>query len=1186
MRLTRIEMFGFKSFPKRTVFEFPEGITAIVGPNGCGKSNVVDAVRWALGEQSTKSLRGRTTGDMIFTGAADMPPMSMAEVSLHFDNVRDVLPVDDAELLVTRRAFRSGENQYLINGRPVRLKDLMDLFSDTGLGKASYTLVEQGLIDRLVNAKPEERRAVFEEAAGVRRYRTKREEAMRKLDDVRLNLERLEDLLDEYRRQARSLKRQANAARRYAGYRDRVKKLDVGLAKLRWDELDRERKSVLSTLEETKAAVKEADLRYKEAAAALSSVRAELETAEMSRQEIDESKLEAFKELSEAENELGLLREKTRTASEEVARLEKAMEETGRRVELNGVELTVARRRSETAEEEYGKVESEIENANERVNVCVEELAAADADLTAAKEKATDRLESLTALKNRLAVAEGRRDSLERELKRLEQERGKTDELFNEIEKGRDALAEETERLKHRRTEVSAELESIDETITGLIDDVEKAEMERCEKQKELESARSRLASLEELIRSFESYDAGAAALMKGDKPASVSGVLADIIEVEPGYEKAIESALGAAAGALLADGFAGAEECARRLADGDLGRAAFLVPGVKDGRRRELPDDDILIGRVGDFAKASGSHGSAVKSLLDDAGIVKDLGSLVAVAEKYPGLSVVTLSGDYWDGRALLTAGSTKEVASSILGRKAECSRLAAVKSKAESELKGFEERITGLRKELDEARTRRTRLERTGGEIDASLVGAAENAAKDAERAERVRTETELANSEYKRTSAEVEAEKATVAELGEQAAVALVELNEARETLASAETGAEEVRVAVDESKERAAVVRERNAELSAELRAAREEEKRLAGQIARDADEFKKLTNELEVKRQSRVDIETRVEDIAGKVQARREQHEGIEGKARDRRLIVDEAKAKVREVEVAEREATSASAAVRERASELELELTKLAGEMSAVNQSVSAQYELSLENIAPDEYGLDVDLETASVERDELERKLARMGEVNFRAAKEYEKTTARVQLLEEQMEDLEKAEKNLLESIDEIDAKSRKRFVEVFERVRGSFREIFAGVFEGGQADLRLEGDKDPLEAGVLIYAEPPGKRMRLLSLLSGGEKAMTGIALLFALLEARPAPFVILDEADAPLDDANVERYLKLIERNLERCQFVLMTHVKRTMTAADTIYGVTMERKGVSKIVSLKLDEVTEEYVGEPV
>jgi chromosome segregation protein len=429
VRLTRVEMFGFKSFPKRTVFEFPEGITAIVGPNGCGKSNVVDAVRWALGEQSTKSLRGRTTGDMIFTGASDIPPMSMAEVSLHFEKVRDVLPIDDAELLVTRRAYRSGENQYLINGRPVRLKDLLDLFSDTGLGKASYTLVEQGLVDRLVNAKPEERRAVFEEAAGVRRYRTKREEAMRKLDDVRLNMERLDDLMDEYRRQARSLKRQANAARRYAGYRDRVKKLDVGLAKLRWDELDRERKGVLSTLEETKAAAAEADIRCKEAAAALSSVRAELETAEISRQEIDELKLAAFKELSEAENELGLLREKARTASEEVARLENAMEEKGRRVELNGVELTVARRRAETGEEEWGKVRSEIEDANARVNVLTEELAAADAGLTAAKEKATGKLESLTTLRNRLAVAEGRRDSLERELKRLEQERGKTAEL-------------------------------------------------------------------------------------------------------------------------------------------------------------------------------------------------------------------------------------------------------------------------------------------------------------------------------------------------------------------------------------------------------------------------------------------------------------------------------------------------------------------------------------------------------------------------------------------------------------------------------------------------------------------------------------------------------------------------------------------------------------------------------------
>jgi chromosome segregation protein len=1184
LRLARIEIFGFKSFSRRTVFEFPEGITAIVGPNGCGKSNVMDAVRWALGEQSSKSLRGRTTGDMIFSGAADIPPMSMAEVSLHFENIRDVLPVDDAELLVTRRAYRSGENQYLINGRPVRLKDLVDLFSDTGLGKASYTLVEQGLVDRLVNAKPEERRAVFEEAAGVRRYRTKREEATRKLEAVQSNMERLADLLDELRRQARSLKRQANAARRYTGYRDRMKKLDVGLAKLRWDELDRERTAELKTLEETKTAAKEAELRYEGVLATLNSTRAELETAEISQQEIYESKLTSFKELSNVESELGLLREKAKTASEDVNRLTKALEETGRRVELNGVELTVARQRTETAEGEYTKTESEIKGLNEQVKTLTGELATAEVDLAEAKERATGRLEDLTAVKNRLTVSEGKRDSLERELERLEQERNKTAGIFDEIEKTRGVLADETERLKRRRAEVNAELKSIDETVNELTEDIEKIEKRRREVQKSLESARSRLASFEELIKSFESYDAGAVALMKGDTPARISGVLADVLKIEPGYEKAIESALGATASALLADGFPVAEECALKLTENNMGRASFLIPTQGNIPSRELPTDDILIGRASDFVKASGTHGSTVKNILDNVGVVKDVRSLFYAAEKYPRLPLTALTGDYWDGNALLTAGSA-EVASSILGRKAECLKLAAFISETESEIDVLDTNAAELREKLDNLRGRRLLLERTGGEINASLVAATENAVKDAERAERVKSETELTESEHKSVTEGIEEEKTAIAELEKQIKTAKKRFDQAREMLASAENRTESTRTELYKVKEKASVTRERSAELSTILKVSRDEEKRLSGQIGKDAEDFKKLTIELESKRKNHTDIKTQIEEIRIKEYAYREKHDQIEEKVRDWRLIVDEVKAKVRETEEAEKEKASEVVAIRERTTELELELTRLTGEMSAVNQSITDRYEINLDNIPSEEYELGVEPNKAAADRDELERKLARMGEVNFRAAKEYEKTTTRVQLIEEQTEDLKEAEKNLLESISEIDTKSRERFVEVFECVRVSFQKIFADVFDGGRADLRLEGDKDPLEAGGLIYAEPPGKRMRLLSLLSGGEKAMTGIALLFALLEARPAPFVILDEADAPLDDANIERYLKLINRNLEHCQFVLMTHVKRTMTAADTIYGVTMERKGVSKVVSLKLDEVTEEYVGEP-
>lgn len=1182
MRLRTLDIFGFKSFPHRTRVEFGAGVSAVVGPNGCGKSNVADAFRWALGEQSAKALRGDVMEDLVFNGTADTPALSMAEVSITFADVSGYVPTDGDELVVTRRMYRSGESHYFINRRPVRLKDVRDLFADTGLGKASYAVVEQGMVEAIVKAKADERRAFFEEAAGIRGYRAKRAEAMRKLEDVEANMERVDDLYAEYKRRARALKRQAGAARRYQGLVDRLRELDVAFAKRGYVAKAEERRTALAGRDECAAANREAKGRAAAAAAEVSRLDAEVAAGELELERKEKDLLERQRGMNEAEAAKQLAEERRRAVDQDVARLGEERDQlvaklrgAGEEGERLAAELERARRQIADGEERKARAAAELAAARSREA----ELSNA-VEATRAEQLA--RLHDRAQLANLHATAAATRKSLAQELRRLRDEAGRQASLFDENYSSLNRISAELESLGREWAECRDGAEELAASEERLAREYAAAEAAAAELGSEREKAQSRLQSLEELARGFESFGAGAAALLEQGAPSGVAGVLADAVAVREGYEAAVERALGCAAAALLAEDLATAAAYGRRLKDSGAGRAAFVVPGEGRAAAADLPVVEGVKGWASDFVAAQGPHADAVKGLLAGVVVVGDLAALEAVSEVSPGTPAVTVDGDWWDGRATLLAGAVEEVGATILGRRAEIEKLGAAAADLDSRLEAARREVARLRAAREELVRRKqenaarlARLEAARGSAEGGLA--------------RARDEGRVLEKNRGVLAAEIGQVEARLAEafgdeerLGGQLDATSRACEETGDAVAGIEEQLRAVRGGVVENEKVAASAREEVAALREKSRGLAGERERLEQLKEEGGARLEALAAASARKAAEAAELAGEVEECGAEIAERAAAFHNAERGVEEARLIRAELIGRRREAEEARAAGEGAAAEVADALKEREVEVASLVGELSALEEAAAAKHDVRLSALAADEYELEGDVSAAEAEREELAKRLGKMGEINFLAAREYDELAATLTELEEQRADLARARADLDESIARIDAHSREKFAATFEVVREEFQRIFREAFEGGQADLKLQPGVDPLDGGIYVYAQPPGKKMEHLSLLSGGEKALAAIALIFALFNARPAPFAILDEVDAPLDENNINRFLKILGQYRDSVQFMVVTHARRTMEASDAIYGVTMERRGISKILSLKLHEVPEEFM----
>lgn len=1184
MRLKALEISGFKSFSEKTVLNFTSDITAIVGPNGCGKSNVVDALRWAMGEQSARYLRGQTMEDVIFNGSERLAAIGMAEVTALLDNSDHSAPADYGafgEIAVTRRLFRSGESEYSINRVPCRLRDIVELFLGTGVGNKSYSIIGQGRVEELVNSKPEDRRRIIEEAAGTSRFKSRRQAAERKMDRTRQNLLRVNDIVREVERQLHKIELQAKKAERYRNLQERLKDQELRWAAVRKQGLDREiaaRGADLDAVEDRITSLT-ATVRAREAESErtrtaqlelgdgiaslqerLYQLRVEVKGEEqrigfLEREEIglrgSVGKLEA--EALDTDARLG-------TVSAEIAELERAGEEFARVSVLEAervgrADLDVAGLRTRIK-----ALQAEVERERERL---VDRLGA-HSQLTNARQAHGERLERLKA---ESARRQGERKTVEEELESLGAQRSGRALEFDQCEARASEMTESLCRAEADLEDARSSLAEHEESLTRF--------------KEELQEARSVLGSLETLQRNFEGYQEGVRAVMlkhqSNGAADGVCGVVADFIEAPEEVEKALTAVLGERLQYVIVQGHEEGVEAIEYLKRESAGRGGF-IPRRFERRNGAVPatvsGPDVIAPLLG-LVEVKDGYREVADYLLGDVAVVRDLESGLGLwrANGFSH-SLVTLDGEVIDPMGVVTGGSAESLEGNPISRRRKVKELQQQVAAGDEQVRRQEERVAETR---SESQRMASECERLTEEVRALAV-AKLHLEHELQRADEVmaRSQQDLAtiDQELRNLSSEVRglnealaASDAAIAESARERDALDARLQELQESGRQSEQSLQTADARLTESRVRAAEAKEKAENFRSNLENRVSLRDYLTAQLgerkARMAEMTQKALGMKTSREQSESRAETlgvRVSELDGELTARQQEYQGLSTRV----LEVEEAIHLIRpDIDAGQQDKAR-----------LQLSQSEKSMELRHLSDDVRDKYDVELVEVPPA-----TDEESSSA--DDLEEEVAelrarqqRMGEVNLAAIGEFEELTERSRFMTGQREDLERSMADLQQTITKLNRICRLRFRESFEQINQEFQAMFPKLFDGGRASLTLTDENNYLETGVDIVAQPPGKKLQSISLLSGGEKALTAVSFLFAIFMTKPSPFCFLDEVDAPLDDVNLERFIDVVKEMTHLSQFMIITHNKQTMLAADVLYGVTMEDPGVSKLVSVEM------------
>jgi len=1225
LRIKSLEISGFKSFVDRVVFDFRSGITGIVGPNGCGKSNVVDAIRWAMGEQSPRRLRGKGMEDVIFAGSSDRAPVGLAEVVLTFDNRDGLAPADYAaftEIQVSRRLYRSGESDYLINKVACRLRDVQDFFRDTGIGTKGYTIVEQGRIAEIVSAKPEERRSLIEEAAGISKYKARRREAESKLKSTEQNLVRVSDVLGEIRRQISSIERQARKAARYKRLRETQRLLDLSIASDDRDAIVADIESGRRKSVEARDGVTAAEAQLAECENGLESCRLELAEHERLVGQGNETLFTARSEIQELESRISYERRERASLAETnvarerereslVAQAAAAQEEVERqRDELRAVEAALASdsEAAETAEVEAREASESLrdtETERDRVNSALVEALTSVA-------RCEDRR---AACEERLAEIDRRLRSADEQLAVQSTEVARADSEQETLEEGLRNLLAERDRLMNLMRE------SLDRNA-GQADQLRAAAAALAGARERRETRRARLASLREIIERRE--DAGEAARhLSGDggERHGIRALVRDVLAVDRDVEVAVEAVLAERAEGLVVERAEGALSAIAALREAQGGRGVFVLPVVEEPAGHGfVPLGEPLLERV----QPAAGHEGLARRLLSGVNLVDDLGEALRVygGGRIP-CTFVSRAGDVLTPDGVVRGGSAGT--EGLLARAREVRELTFEVETLDTEVAALEAahvecEATGTRvaDELENLRNRHHTAALAVANHEKDLERTRERAkalgeAREGRATERTEfvAEAEALREEMQSLERRGNADREERGTRQRELEQLVVRIGSAGREVARLEALAGERRVQHQsrvENRDRLHSATERSVASLAEARAWIE---RREGEISEATARRASLAESIAAGEASLAEALAREEDARLAAERRRDDFEGVSARAR----ALDESA----------RELRSGLVAARELAQESELGLRELELRLDHLQTQIRDRWNVELsswkppvpaaepEPVSPESASSSVSGEAASgveldpgaaesaedpderdaqrearanaelltlsgqerrAKLDEVRKALQSLGDVNLSAIEEHEELRERFRFLSEQKDDLETSVAQLRDAISRINRTSRKRFKETFDAVNERFKKNFPRMFRGGKANLGLTESEDVLEAGIDIMAQPPGKRLQSVNLLSGGEKTMTAIALLVSVFQVRPSPFFLLDEVDAALDDANVGRFNEMVQEMAEGSQFLLITHNKRTIEVADTLYGVTMEERGVSKLVGVEL------------
>lgn len=1184
MLLKSLEIQGFKSFPDKTVFAFGQGITAVVGPNGSGKSNISDAIRWVLGEQSSKSLRGSKMEDVIFNGTANRRAVGFAEVSLTVDNAARRLDFDADDVKVTRRYYRSGESEYLLNGASVRLKDVQMLFMDTGLGRDGYSIIGQGRIGDIVASKSEERREIFEEAAGISKYRYRKNEAERRLSAAEDNLLRLRDIVTELEERVGPLKIQAEKAKKYLALAGEKKEVEIGL----WLRTIEQSRDVLRDLN---AKLELARTQYDAAGEAAEEIEARIdEIAEASQRltvRMDEVRQEARRfeeEAARCESDAGLLRNDIFHNKETIGRLNAQLAQSeeggeGIRRDIAARKAAIAAKETAAAEKENGRLALEHElsglleshdSFSGRIEELSKEAAALALRLSDIRVRSVTSESSLTEITMRLSqLAAGialRTEQSAAAEKELAAQQADLRLACERVEELQNSLAGYEMRYRSRAAKLGTAKEEAD-----------KLSLDAGEKVR-------RVRLLEEMERNLEGFAQSVKAVMKQADRGELTGIhgpVSRLVQAAPAYALAVETALGAAAQNLVCDREEDAKEAIRYLKDTKGGRATFLpLSSVKGSELTEkgLEDEPGFVGLASALVSAAPAYEGVVRSLLGRTAVAEDLDAAVRIAKRYHyRFRVVSLDGQVVNAGGSMTGGSSVKGAG-LLSRRAEIERLRkdaeALTEKARAakeevarlsqEVAAAEASLTGARGELSNAGEEKIRLE---GEVR-RLSEQAEAARRALEEGEAERTALGERAEDCRRQSAEADAESADVKEQKETVEAELASLSGNREELSRRR---EELAAGIGEMRlQKLAIEKEIEAEHAAiaDLQIRLEDEAGARESLRRQAEELAQ-TNET---------LEERAVSLTEQAGVLRAKASGTG--ARIDELMAERARGEAEQASL--RQQSRDKSEEREKAgleaARIEEKCASASREADDAVRRLYEEYELTRseaeELVRPVE-----DVSEATRRLSELKNRIRALGSVNVDAIEEYREVSERYEFLSAQVKDVETSKEELLRLIGDLTVQMREIFLDRFRQINYNYGIVFTELFGGGKGELKLTNPDDILGSGIEMHVQPPGKVILNLDALSGGEKALVAIALLFAILKVTPSPFCVLDEIEAALDDVNVDRYAQYLRRMTGNTQFIVITHRRGTMEEADVLYGVTMQDQGVSKLLELRASEVEE-------
>lgn len=1194
MFLKCIEMQGFKSFADKIILHFDKGITSVVGPNGSGKSNISDAVRWVLGEQSAKSLRGSKMEDVIFAGTQHRKPVGFAYVSLTLDNSDKTLPLDYSEVTISRRVYRSGESEYFINKTTCRMKDVHELFMNTGIGKEGYSIIGQGRIDEILSTRSEDRRAIFEEAAGIMKYKVRKKEALRKLENTKQNLLRVDDIIIELESQLEPLKDQAEKARKYLELSGELKELEVSL--------------YIDSIEKNQAKINEMENLFSKIRQDIQNENDRIENKKKDNREKTE-RLEKLKndlevirnELFDIDRETGRFENRIQIDEEKIKNLESGnisadqdIEGTKIRIESIDKDIEKRNKRLENLQREHENFSMLLTQAEQKLNEIIARLDKKEREIELMKQEVMDKLDDLSesrtklnSLKNERKALKERQQKVNAEIRKImlerDQETLRLEEAVNDLRKAKESLSKQKENLGEKEDcyqQGKKEIEQLREEQNKVMQD--------------LQSTKSRLRVLTDMENSLEGYQHSVRAILKachenGDFGGGVYGALAQLINVRERYETAIEVSLGAALQNIVVRDELTAKASIEFLKANNIGRATFLPvssvkPRVLDHNTvNQLKHEKGFLGLASDVVQCQKTYRDIILNLLGRTVVVNDMDEAITISRKYGySFRIVTLDGEILNPGGSITGGSRPSKTSSLLSR----SRLIRELEKRTetfirrneqledecvekaSGLRQMEENINQLRKDYQDQELIVLKQEQFVSSVK-------ENIGNMTAKQDMLQVEYNELEQGIKALREDTEEEQKRLSSIEESIELLRKTIEENQLKNKEEQASRDAIHMDINDYKVSVNSIIESINQTKETIERMTEEKSILAESIQ------KRL--EVQVKNNERIEaLKSEIAGIKQKIQGYKEIKTGKNLKfeaLQDEVAVLEEDVSQMVDALSSHNETIRA---LQEEYGKLEVRQAKLQTELEAIQNRLWDEYELTYQTA--EEYKKEIQGIKKTQERiNELKTAIRELGPVNVSAIEDYSKTMERFRFLTTQKEDLVKSEEKLNRVIREMTSIMRKQFIEEFHKINYNFNVVFRELFEGGRAEVVLVNPEDVLESEIEIIAQPPGKKLQNMLLLSGGERALTAIALLFAILKMRPVPFCILDEIEAALDDSNVYKFAEYIRRFTDTTQFIVITHRKGTMEYSDALYGVTMQEYGISSVVSLKLGDMDKAITG---